>query len=325
VARGAIGDAPLVVGVDVGGTKTAAAAVDARGGLGAVVSRPTCAGAGPDAVLEAITAVVREVAATDGRPLAAVGIGTAGVVDVDRGVIVSATSTFRDWAGTDVRAQVQFRVASLGAGSRPPLVHVVNDVDAHAAGEAWCGAARGARSALLVAVGTGVGAAIVVDGLPWRGAHHVAGEIGHMPVPGAVLSRCTCGRFGHLEAIGAGPAVHRRYLELGGDATSPDTRDVVARAERGDEIADEVVRGAGSAVGQAIAGVVTVLDPEVVVVSGGMADAGTAWWEALEEAVRDEVIDALADLPVVRAELGAGAPLVGAARGAWRLIEEETV
>lgn len=200
---------------------------------------------------------------------------------------------------------------------------VENDVDAHAAGESWRGAARGARSALLVAVGTGVGAAVVLDGRTWRGAHHLAGEIGHMPVPGADGLPCPCGRLGHLEAIGAGPALHRLYLARGGDPGCADTRGVVARAERGDDVAVRAVRDSAAAVGRAIAGVATVLDPEVVVVGGGLAAAGDLWWSAMDAAVRAEVVDALQGLPVRPAELGGAAPLIGAARGAWALTREQ--
>jgi hypothetical protein len=120
---------------------------------------------------------------------------------------------------------------------------VQNDVDAHAAGEAWLGAAAGLASVLVVAVGTGVGGAVVMDGTPLRGAHHVAGEIGHLPTPGAEGLRCTCGRPGHLEALGSGPALHRHYMSLGGAPESPDARDVVARAAQGDPTAVRAVQG----------------------------------------------------------------------------------
>ncbi len=308
---------PLVVGVDVGGTKTAAAAVCVAGGSGPRVERPTGASRGAAAVLDTIADVVRAVADADGRPVAAVGIGTAGVVDVGTGRIVSATETFPGWVGTHVRDEVATRLASDG---HLPVVHVENDVDAHAAGETWLGAARGASSALLVAVGTGVGGAVVLDGRTWRGAHHLAGDIGHLPVPGAQDLRCTCGRLGHLEAIGAGPAIHRRYLALGGSAQCADTRDVVARAQVGEALATRVVRESATAVGRAVAGIASVLDPQVVVIGGGVAQAGSVWWSALEEAVRADVVDALADLPIRRAELGASAPVVGAARTAWDLL-----
>ncbi|MFE7406904.1 ROK family protein [Isoptericola sp. NPDC057559] len=309
--------AGVVVGVDLGGTKTAAALVGPGGDAGPVRAVPTPALDGPDAVLDAVAALVTDVVRAAGAPLRAVGVGAAGVIDAGRGTVVSATRTFAGWPGTDVAGGLRRRLAPL-AGAGGPVVTVENDVDAHAAGEVWRGAAAGAGSALLVAVGTGVGGSVVLDGRPLRGAHHVAGEMGHMPVPGAEGLRCACGRTGHLEAIGAGPAIHRRYRGLGGDAASPDARDVVARAVAGDDLAVRVVRAAGEAVGRAVAGVMTVLDPEVVVVGGGVAAAGDLWWSALVGALRAEVVDVLGDVPVLPAALGADAAVVGAARGAWR-------
>jgi glucokinase len=307
----------VVVGVDLGGTKIAAATVSADGGCGTVRTVPTPASAGPDAVLDAVAGLVRTVTADAG--LGAVGIGTAGVVDVAGGTIVSATDTFPGWPGTSVAGGVRDRLT--GRGAAPVPVFVENDVDAHAAGESWRGAAAGARSVLLVAVGTGVGGAVVLDGRPLRGAHHLAGELGHVPVPGAEGLLCTCGRPGHLEAIAAGPAIHRRYLALGGDPGARDTRDVVARGQRGDRLADRVVRESAIALGRAIAGVVTVLDPEVVVVGGGVAGSGDPWWSALDRSLRAEVVDVLAGLPLRRAALGEAAAIIGAARGAWDLLE----
>ncbi|MFE7504685.1 ROK family protein [Promicromonospora sp. NPDC057488] len=311
--------AGVVVGVDLGGTKIAAATVTASGGLGPLRSVPTPGQDGPDAVLDAVAGLVRAVVDAAGAPLRGVGVGTAGVVDVSRGVIVSATDTLPGWPGTDVAAEVRRRLVDVVAGPGPLAVFVENDVDAHAAGEAWLGAAAGADSALLVAVGTGVGGAVVLDGRPVRGAHHLAGEMGHVPVPGAEGLPCTCGRPGHLEAIGAGPAIHRRYLALGGDPAVRDTREVVALARAGEELAGSVVRAAATAVGRATAGVVTVLDPEVVVVGGGVANAGEVWWSAFESALRAEVVDVLADLSVRPAALGAAAAVLGAARGVHQL------
>ncbi|GIG25000.1 ROK family protein [Cellulomonas denverensis] len=305
----------LVVGLDIGGTKTAAAAVDASGGIGPVVTLPTRPERGPAAVLDTAAEAVRRVAAAAGRPPAALGVGTAGVVDADSGVIVSATDTFPDWPGTAVGAELHHRLAGLTPDGVLP-VRVQNDVDAYAAGETWCGAAAGARCALVVAVGTGVGAAVVLDGTVRRGAHHLAGEIGHLPVPGAELLRCGCGRFGHLEAVGAGPAIHRHYRALGGDA--PDTREVVRRAGLGDAAARRAVEQGAAAVGRAIAAVVTVLDPDVVVVGGGLAGAGDLWWSALRDTLRAETVDALHDLPLRPASLGGAAPIIGAARAAWQ-------
>ena len=300
------GQAPLVVGLDLGGTKMAAALVDVNGALqGPVSSCPTLAHDGPDAMLNAISALVQEVATTGthqdpGRavPIIAVGVGTAGVVDVESGTILSATDAITGWAGTQVAAGVRERLAAAGLGVLP--VHVENDV-------------------LMVAVGTGVGGALVIEGRTRRGAHHVAGEIAHVPVPGAQGEPCTCGRQGHLEAIAAGPQIHRRYLAKGGDPEVPDAREVERRADAGDGIAQEVYRDSAVCLARALAGLVTVIDPDVVVVSGGLARAGDLWWEPLRRTFAAEIIDPLAPIKIIPATLGTTAPIIGAARGALAL------
>lgn len=316
----------VVVGVDLGGTKTAAALVDAAGAIGPVRSVATPAQAGPAAVLDAVAGLVREVVARGGpltapdgsvTPLAAperiagVGIGTAGVVDTRTGTILASTDAFRDWAGTDVRGGLRALLADL-LDSGPLTVE--NDVDAHAGGEVWQGAAAGFDSALMVAVGTGVGAGIVLDGHPLRGARHVAGELGHLPSPDAVGLRCTCGRVGHLEAIGSGPALHRHYLRLGGSPAAADARAVCARAESGDPLAARAVADSAHAVGRAIAGAVTMLDPAAVVVGGGMSEAGPIWWDPMEATARAELIEPLAEIPLLPSTLGPVAAILGAAR-----------
>ncbi|WP_167148369.1 ROK family protein [Actinomyces sp. ZJ308] len=319
---------PLVVGLDLGGTKMAAALVDVNGALqGPVASCPTPAHDGPIAMLDAVSSLVHKVAESGthhdpGRavPIAAVGIGTAGVVDVEHGTILSATDAITGWAGTRVATGVQERLAAAGLGTLP--VHVENDVDAYAAGEAWLGAGTGAEVVLMVAVGTGVGGALVIEGATRRGAHHVAGEIGHVPVPGAQGEPCTCGRPGHLEGIAAGPQIHRRYLAKGGDPDVPDAREVERRAAAGDDIAQEVYRDSAACLGRALAGLVTVIDPDVVVVSGGLARAGDLWWEPLRQTFAAEVIDPLTPIRIVPATLGTTAPIVGAARGALALAGE---
>ena len=317
--------APLVVGLDLGGTKMAAALVDADGALqGPVSSCPTPAHDGPAAMLDAISGLITKVVGAGTHqepgsavPITAVGIGTAGVVDVERGAILSATDAITGWAGTQVAAGVQERLAAQGLGELP--IHVENDVDAYAAGEAWLGAGTGAEVVLMVAVGTGVGGALVIEGRTRRGAHHVAGEIGHVPVPGAQGEPCTCGRKGHLEGITAGPQIHRRYLAKGGASDVPDARGVEERAAAGDDIAVEVYRDSATCLGRALAGLVTVIDPDVVVVSGGLARAGDLWWKPLRQTFTAEIIAPLAPIKIIPATLGTTAPIVGAARGALAL------
>ncbi|MDO5534930.1 MAG: ROK family protein [Propionibacteriaceae bacterium] len=293
-----------VVGVDLGGTKTAAARVGPDGAVGPLAINPTPAGDGPDTVLDTVAATVLQ--ASQGAMPTAVGIGAAGAID-EHGTVVSSTDTFRGWVGTDIASGLRARLGDLP-------VRVINDVDAHAVGEAWQGAAAGARSALVVAVGTGVGGALLLDGRLHVGAHHLAGEIGHIPTVGAEDLLCPCGRLGHLEALAAGPAIHRRYRALGGSPEVADTVEVFKAATEGDGIALRVIRAAATGLGRTLAGQITCLDPDVVVISGGLAEAGPLWWEPLEATVRSELVEALAGIPIRPAQLGPVAAILGAAR-----------
>ncbi|MBS1905876.1 MAG: ROK family protein [Actinobacteria bacterium] len=305
-----------VLAVDIGGTKTAAALIGRTGEILASASAPTPAQAGPEAIVDGVLDLAARVAAHGPMPSAA-GIGTAGVVDVVRGRIISSTDSLARWAGTPVRELVADGLAAR-LGVRLP-VHVQNDVDAHANGELRYGAARGADSALVIAVGTGIGGGVVIDGAVRRGAHHVAGEIAHVPTPGAEHLRCPCGRPGHLEAIGSGVGLYRHYAWLGGTAAT-DGRGVAALAQAGDQLAARAVHDSAAAIARGIVAAVTVLDPAVVVVTGSVAAAGPLWWTALRETFAAEAIDVLQSVPLVAGELGGDAALLGSAASAWDLV-----
>ncbi|WP_431805987.1 ROK family protein [Microbacterium paraoxydans] len=305
----------VVLAVDIGGTKTAAALADRSDVLLRTEVAATPAADGPAAVVATVAALAERLLPA-GATYAGVGIGTAGVVNAATGTIVSATDTFADWPGTPLAALVR---TALGSRLRPAApVAVQNDVDAHAAGEYRHGAAAGAASALVVAVGTGVGAGLILDGRPARGAHHVAGEIAHVPTPGAEHLRCPCGRRGHLEAIGSGLGLHRHYLALGGDPGLRDARAVAAAATAGDRLALRALEDSAAAVGRALAGAAALLDPERVVVTGGVPNIGEPWWGPMRAAYRAEAIDALQSTPILPGALGDDAPLRGAAASAWR-------
>lgn len=308
-----------VVGVDLGGTKIAAALVDADGALLGPVSRtPTPAREGPRAVLDAVASLVTGVVEAGARTgPGAVGIGSAGVIDAERGVVVSATDAITGWPGTDIAGGVAGRLLAAGAAPRDVLVHVDNDVNAYAAGEAWIGAGAGAASLLMVAVGTGVGGAVVLDGRVHHGARFLAGEMGHMPCGEAQGETCTCGRPGHLEAVAAGPQIARRYRRATGDETVTGAVQVERLAEAGDAVARRVYRQAALALGRALAGAVTVLDPEAVIVSGGLARSGGLWWGPLRRTLRGELVDLVAErIEILPAALGGAAPIIGAAHEA---------
>lgn len=305
-----------VIAVDIGGTKTVVCLVDSRGQIRSSRRAPSRASDGPGAVIGTVVRLAREVAQQHEEDIRGVGVATAGVVDAGAGRIVSSTDTFARWAGTPVAALLRAELADLiGAEG---VVNVQNDVDAHALGEVTSGAGTGARSALVVAVGTGVGAGIIIDGKPFRGARHVAGEIAHIPMPGAEHLRCPCGRDGHLEAIGSGAGLQRHFVSLGGSPEYVDGRSVADLARRGDALALRAIQDSAAAVGRGIAAAATLLDPERVIVTGGLTQIGERWWNAMDEAFRAEVIDALADVPLLPGRLGGDAPLIGAAAAAWQ-------
>ncbi|NUT72402.1 ROK family protein [Pseudarthrobacter sp. C4D7] len=304
------------IGVDLGGTKTAAGVVSAEGRVLFQETIPTLNRDGGDAILDATAALaarLRDRAADAGITVACVGVGSAGVIDAARGVVVSATDAISGWAGTALTAGLAARL-----GLPPSSVRAVNDVHAHALGEAWTGAASNTATSLLVAFGTGVGGSFVVDGRPVLGQRYAGGHVGHFASPYAGHNGrplpCVCGGSGHVEAIASGPAVLDAYLRSGGTAPASDARAVFALASGGDATAAGVVRTAAAAAGQAVGGLANILDPGVVVVSGGLAGAGALWWEPMQAALRSELLPALHGLAVVPAMLGNAAAIVGAAR-----------
>jgi glucokinase len=301
-----------VIGVDLGGTKTAAGVVDAAGKVHFSERIPTLNRGGGEGILDATAALIarlRQRAEAGGLAVTAVGIGSAGIIDAVNGTVTSATDAISGWAGTAIRD---------GLAERTGLsIRVINDVHAHALGEAWLGAGAGAGSMLMVAFGTGIGGSFVVGGEPLLGHHSTAGHVGHMASPYAYSAGqaigCSCGRSGHVEAIASGPAIHRSFLRLGGSAAVPDTRAVFELARTGDAAAGRAIGIGAAAAGQAVGGLMNLLDPEVVVIAGGLADAGHIWWTPMESAVRQELLAPLAGTAVVRAAMGNTAAVVGAA------------
>ncbi|MFC8176748.1 ROK family protein [Streptomyces sp. NPDC057325] len=290
-----------VAGVDIGGTKTAAGLVAPDGTLLARRMLPTPAQDGPDAVIATAVRAVRELDA----PVAAVGVGSAGVVDPGTGRIVAATDALPGWAGTELRRELE---QALGVP-----VAIDNDVHAHALGEAWLGAATGHRHVLLVAIGTGIGGSLLIDGQVHRGARAVAGHVGHVPVPSAAGAACTCGGTGHVEAVGSGPALLAAYRGRGtGSAAS--LAEVSALASAGDAEARAVLARGARALGEALGGIVNTTDPELVLIGGGVSGCGPEWWGPLREAFEAELLTPLKDVELRPGLLGGDAAVLGAAR-----------
>lgn len=316
----------LVVGLDLGGTKLLGLVVDPAGGAPVVIDKvPTPSG--PDAVVDGIvelTERLRQRAKDAGAgEVVAVGLGAPGLVD--------RAGTLR--YGPNIPGVVDLPFASV-LGERLGLPAVVdNDATCAAWAEHERGAARGANHSVTVTLGTGIGAGITVKGEVLRGAHGFAGEPGHMVVdPDGPL--CPCGRRGCWERYASGSGlgalareaavagVARRVVALaGGDPEAVRGEHVTAAAAEGDSEALAVVRRFAWWVALGVANLVNVLDSEIVVIGGGLAEAGDLLLDPIRAAYGELVMGAThrEPVPIVQAELGEragawGAALLAAAR-----------
>lgn len=297
-----------VVGIDIGGTKIAGALVD---GSGTVLDKCTAATptSGPVEVL-AVVGEIAEAVRGERRP-AAIGVGTGGVVDSAEGRIVSATDLLTDWSGTEVATELSRR---LGVG-----VYVDNDANALAAGELYFG--RISATGLFIAVGTGIGGSLVVDGALRHGQHHTAGGIGHMMSPIPTSRICSCGRRSHLEALASGPALAAEYQHRCGNDENVIVQTIAERAANGERLATEVIETRAHALGQGIGGAANLVDPDVIVVGGGVANMGEPFWKPLRRGVRAELLPPLRDISIEPPQLQDDASVIGAAAVAFMHLD----
>ena len=282
--------------LDIGGTKVAAALVDADASVRRWRSAPT--GTDPWPVVAGLAVEV----ARD-TVLAGVGVGCGGPMRWPEGV-VSPLNIARWRDGFPLRERLRDLFPAV-----PIRVH--NDAACVAVGEHWAGAGRGCRDLLGMVVSTGVGGGVVLADRLVDGATGNAGHIGHLQVETGG-PRCACGGTGCLEAVASGPAIvawaRARGLPAG------DGREVAELAATGHPLATEALGRAGAATGRAIASAAALLDVSVVAVGGGVSQAGDPFWRPLLDAVRDQAgLGFLRGLQVVPAQCGQQAGLVGAA------------
>jgi glucokinase len=290
-----------VLAVDVGGTKLAAGLVDSGGEVLRASRRPTPAAADGEAVWAALAGLLDEV--TDGRRVAAVGVGCGGPMRWPAGEV--SPLNIPGWR----RFPLRDRLARRCPGA---VVRVHNDAVCLAVAEHWRGAACGHDDALGMVVSTGVGGGLVLGGRLVDGATGNAGHIGHVVVDPDGPD-CSCGGRGCLEAVASGPRLAAWAAEHGwrGGTTAAD---LARDARSGDPVAVAALDRAGHALGVAIASSAALCDVTVVVVGGGVVQAGDLLLGPMREALRRHAaMDFTRDLPVVPAALGQEAGLVGAA------------
>lgn len=302
-----------VVAVDVGGTTLKGALIDAGGAVLRERSQPTPAAGGPDAVLAALLEVIADLVAdgtgacdaTDAG-VAGVGVVVPGVVDATTGrAVFSANLGFRELPLRDI----------VAAATGLPAV-LEHDVRAAGIAERALGATAGVDNYVLTVIGTGIAAVIECGGAHVAGATAVAGELGHIPVwPGG--EQCSCGQRGCLERYASAAAIARRYAQAGGEPGAS-AAEVLARRTQ-DVRARQVWAEAVEALGLGLTTCTMLLDPELIVIGGGLSAAGDALLEPLGEELARLI--RWRRPPAVRVSpLGGRAGLIGAALLAQQLV-----
>lgn len=313
---------PFVIGVDLGGTKFAVCAMTTDGAeQHAFTSDPTLAERGADDIVARIGARVLDVMArttaeTGCGPgdFLGVGIGAPGPLRRADGVVVVAPNL--GWRDYPLRDRLAERVGL-------PVV-LDNDANCATLGEAWIGAARGARHVVGLTIGTGIGGGLIIDGKLHHGASDVAGEVGHTTVD-TMGRRCRCGNYGCLEAYASGTAIADRAREALDNDTPSLMRSAVqdmsaltaehvfGAARDGDEIAREVVKDTARYLGVGVANLLNLVNPEVVVLVGGVTGAGEQLLAPLQTEVRRRAFRPAVDaVRIVPGALGSRAGVVGA-------------
>jgi glucokinase len=309
------------IGLDIGGTKTAAGVV--LWPSGEVLRRtviPTKPARGGEAVLKDTLDLAQQLhdwARLEGIEVAGIGAGVAELVDCEGNVTSSCTIHWHD-------LPIQQRLSGIAPAQ------VESDVRAAALAEAIFGAGRGHRHFVYVTVGTGISCCLVQDGHPLRGARGNALTMASSPLS-TICAHCGVKLRPVLEEFASGPAIARRFAQARGEAekTGQSTEtgaaeDVFRSASQGDKAAAEILTSAGEALGVSTAFLVNVLDPEIIVVGGGLGVAGGIYWDAFQQACREHIFaDNSRGLPIVSAKLGIDAGLVGAGATVFAQISKK--
>ena len=295
-------NSPLVVGLDIGATKTIAGLVTEGGAL--LRSLQAATAPTPPAILAAARALCDTLIAEAPAPVLGIGIGCAGVVDTRTATVIHANDNLPGWGGTALKA--------ISTGGLPIVAD--NDVRAMAYGEAKLGAGRGYDSLLCVTVGTGIGGALIREGEIWPGANFFAGEIGYLVVGWDGAAPLI------LDQYASGPAIERAFQAAAASDERLPLTEISARAAAGDVTAGAVIQRKARELGMILAGYATSVNPQAVIVGGGVPQIGAPWWDAFAGGFHVNLPPLLAETQLLPAALGVEAVLLGAALRAWREV-----
>ena len=310
----------VYAGIDIGGTNIKFGLVDFDGNVIHRRQRPTMADKGPKVLMHLVTNIAEELlllAAEEEHHVQWLGVGTPGAVDARTGTVIGPCPNIEGWQGTEIGSVLQERL------NMP--VYVDNDANVVALAESRFGAAVGSQSMVCVTIGTGIGGGIVLDGNLWRGASNSAAELGHLSICyNGVL--CSCGRAGCIEAYCASGAILDRARSklkktptpvfdalLDGDLSKLTIKKLFTGLRKHDNVARETLDETAAYLGTGLAGVVNLLNPETVVIGGGVADGGGGFVDSVAREIKERAFaSAVQNLRVVKAALGNDAGFIGA-------------
>jgi glucokinase len=286
-----------IVGVDLGGTNIVAGAMPVDGSREiAMQTTPTLAEGGAESVVDRIAGMIEQVIAQTMKETGAkrsdflgVGIGSPGPLNRAKGIVIVTPNL--GWKNFPLRDEISSRVKLEAT--------LDNDANCATLGEFWCGAAVGGTNVIGMTLGTGIGGGLILEGKLYHGSSDVAGEIGHTSID-STGRRCKCGNYGCLEAYASGPAIAERAREalrgdegesilismVDGDQRKITAQTVYEASKRGDATAREVVRETARFLGTGVANLLNIFNPDIVVLAGGVTQAGDALFQPLRAEVR---------------------------------------
>ncbi|ESY00320.1 ROK family protein [Mesorhizobium sp. LNJC405B00] len=305
----------LALAFDLGGTALRGALVESDGRIVAHASAPTLAGAGSEAVISQIVALAGTLLREHPQAnVAGIGVGAPGPLDPKAGIVI-APPTLAGWHDVPL-------IDILGRHFGLP-VRLENDANAAALGEWRFGAGRGSGSLVFVTVSTGIGGGVVADGHIYHGRRGLAAEIGHMTITGEG-DRCFCGAIGCFEAVASGTALGRRATRLTapGDGSllrrlsndgDVSARHVVEAAKAGDANALDLIEAEAQWLGIGFTNLLHLYSPDLIVMGGGLSNGFDLLAPSIRAVIQQRAMPAYRDVPIVQAELGDRAGLIGAA------------
>jgi glucokinase len=313
-----------VLAADVGGTNTRMAVVNENGDILKLLKKSTHCKEGRDEMIKFIVSFAGETIEKSKLPkdeICGVGIGFPGPLNADTGTIFNPPN-LNGWDNVPLRDILEKEL-------RVPVA-IENDANAAALGEWWKGAGSGTSSLVCITLGTGVGGGIVMDGKVWHGASSIAGEIGHTTVISDGL-KCTCGNIGCLEAYACSGGILKRVndallKERDNDSRQPLTnlKQIDQMVMQGNEIVLNVIKETGVILGIAIANIANLLNPEMIVLFGGVTNLGENLVGPLKEEVKKRAFKkATESLRIELSQLGDNSGILGAARNILSKLQNQ--